>query len=99
MDPDYTLEREGLGPDVDLRVMTCPERGPMDGAEAKDADAIMTWRTRIDEEAIERAVGILYYLNIGKGNRPSSARARRRLQSLRIYFCTPSSDKKIITLI
>ncbi|MDA1036648.1 MAG: hypothetical protein O3B65_07200 [Chloroflexi bacterium] len=41
MDPTYAIEREGLGQDVDLRVLTNQDRGFMNGTEAKDADAVM----------------------------------------------------------
>ena len=37
MDPTYEIERAGLGPDVELRVMSNPDRGDMDGAETREA--------------------------------------------------------------
>jgi C-terminal binding protein len=67
MDPDYTLEKQGLGPDVDLRVMQNPDRGYMDGADAHEADAIMTWRTRIDAKAIEQLERCKLIVRLGVG--------------------------------
>lgn len=67
MDPYYTLEKAGLGPDVDLRVMQSPDRGYMDGAEACQADAIMTWRTRIDAKAIDQLEHCKLIVRLGVG--------------------------------
>lgn len=67
MDPEYTLEKAGLGPDVDLRVMQSPERGYMDGASTREADAIMTWRTRIDAKAIDQLERCKLIVRLGVG--------------------------------
>ena len=67
MDPTYALEREGLGSDVDLRVMSNADRGYMDGNEAREADAIMTWRTHINAEAIERLERCKLIVRMGVG--------------------------------
>jgi C-terminal binding protein len=67
MDPDYTLEKAGLGPDVNLRVMQNPDRGYMDGASVRDADAIMTWRTRIDANAIDQLERCKLIVRMGVG--------------------------------
>ena len=67
MDPEYTLEKQGLGPDVDLRVMQNPDRGYMDGADAREADAIMTWRTRIDARAIDQLERCKLIVRLGVG--------------------------------
>lgn len=67
MDPEYILEREGLGPGVDLRVMAGPPRGWMDGADAREADAIMTWRTRIDAAAIKQLERCSLIVRLGVG--------------------------------
>ena len=67
MDPTYALEREGLGRDVDLRVMSTPDRGYMDGREVREADAIITWRTRIDAEAIGHLERCRLIVRLGVG--------------------------------
>lgn len=67
MDPDYAIERAGLGSGIDLRVMQNPDRGYMDGVSTRDADAIMTWRTRIDAEAIEHLEQCKLIVRMGVG--------------------------------
>ena len=67
MDPDYAIERAGLGPDVDLRVISGPPKGSMDGADTKDADAILTWRTRIDADAIAKLEHCRFIVRMGVG--------------------------------
>lgn len=67
MDPEYTLERTGLGPDVDLRVLAGVPRGSMEVGDARDADAIMTWRTRIDAAAIEQLERCKLIVRLGVG--------------------------------
>jgi phosphoglycerate dehydrogenase-like enzyme len=67
MDPTYAIERAGLGPDVELRVMSNPDRGDMDGAEARDADAIITWRTHINEAAIDELERCKVIVRMGVG--------------------------------
>ena len=78
MDPTYAIEREGLGTDVDLRMMTNPDRGYLNGAEAKDADAIMTWRTRIDADAIGQLEKCRIIVRLGVGYDFVDAEAARR---------------------
>ncbi len=78
MDPTYAIEREGLGLDVDLRILTNPDRGFMDGAEAKDADAIMTWRTKINAAAINQLEKCRIIVRIGVGYDNVDAEAARR---------------------
>ena len=67
MDPTYAIEREVLGPNVDLRPLTNPDRGFMDGVEAKNADAIMTWRTKIDADAIAQLEKCRIIVRLGVG--------------------------------
>jgi lactate dehydrogenase-like 2-hydroxyacid dehydrogenase len=65
MDPTYSIERKVLGPDVDLRVMRNADRGYMDGSEARDAEAVITWRTHIDAAAIEQLEGCRVIVRMG----------------------------------
>ena len=67
MDPDYTIERAGLGADVELRVMTNAPRTPMDGAETREADAVITWRTRVDASAIDQLERCKVIVRMGVG--------------------------------
>ena len=67
MDPAYEIERAGLGPDIELRVMSNPDGGDMDGAEAREADAIITWRTHINEAAIDRLERCRVIVRMGVG--------------------------------
>jgi C-terminal binding protein len=78
MDPTYAIERESLGPNVDLRPLTNPDRGFMYGAEAKDADAIMTWRTKIDAAAIDQLEKCKIIVRFGVGYDIVDAGAARR---------------------
>ena len=78
MDPTYAIEREGLGPNVDLRLLTNPDRGFMDGVEAKSADAIMTWRTKIDADAIDQLEKCRIIVRLGVGYDIVDAEAARR---------------------
>lgn len=78
MDPTYAIERDGLGPNVDLRQLTNPDRGFMDGAEARDADAIMTWRTKIDAAAIDQLEKCKIIMRFGVGYDIVDAEAARR---------------------
>ena len=67
MDPTYEIERAGLGPDVELRVMSNPDRGDMDGAETREADAIITWRTHINEAAVNQLERCRVIVRMGVG--------------------------------
>ena len=67
MDPTYEIERAGLGPDVELRVMSNADRGDMDGAEVREADAIITWRTRINEAAVDQLERCRVIVRMGVG--------------------------------
>ena len=67
MDPDYAIERAGLGGDVELRVMTNALRTPMDGAETREADAVITWRTRVDASAIDQLERCKVIVRMGVG--------------------------------
>ena len=67
MDPDYTIERAGLGADIELRVMTNAPRTPMDGAETREADAVITWRTRVDASAIDQLERCKVIVRMGVG--------------------------------
>jgi len=78
MDPTYAIERVGLGTNVELRVLTNADRGAMDGSEAKDADAIMTWRTRIDAAAIDHLDKCRIIVRLGVGYDIVDAEAARR---------------------
>lgn len=66
MDPDYTIERQVLGPDVDLRVFTSVEPLRM-GDEAKDADAIMVWRLPVHEQTLRRLRRCKLIIRMGVG--------------------------------
>ena len=52
MDPSYQLEREGLGPDVELRMWSATDPSDL-VAEIADADAIMTWRVPLPAQVID----------------------------------------------
>ena len=67
MDPTYEIERAGLGPDVELRVMSNPDRGDMDGAETREADAIITWRTHIKMAAVDQLERCRVIVRMGVG--------------------------------
>ncbi|MEX2431128.1 MAG: C-terminal binding protein [Dehalococcoidia bacterium] len=66
MDPSYAIERKGLGPDVDLHVFSAVDPDTI-GREAREADAIMTWRMRIEAPAIEQLERCKLIIRMGVG--------------------------------
>ncbi len=77
MDPTYQLERAGLGPDVELRVFSATDQETI-GREAREADAIMTWRMRIEEQAIRQLQRCKLIIRLGVGFDVVDIEAARR---------------------
>ncbi|MEX2430332.1 MAG: C-terminal binding protein, partial [Dehalococcoidia bacterium] len=66
MDPNYEIERRVLGPDVELRVFSATDSETI-GREASDADAVMTWRMRVEAPAIEQFQRCKLIIRLGVG--------------------------------
>lgn len=66
MDPTYEIERRVLGPEVDLRVFSATDQETI-GREAREADAIMTWRMRVDAPAVEELQRCKIIVRFGVG--------------------------------
>ena len=66
MDPEYAIERQELGGDIDL-IPWSAEGGEALGEELQDADAVMTWRVPITRAVVERLQACRLIIRIGVG--------------------------------
>lgn len=66
MDPTYAIERAGLGPEVELREWRATDPSAL-AEELQDADAVMTWRVRLDEAVISRLHRCRVIIRFGVG--------------------------------
>jgi phosphoglycerate dehydrogenase-like enzyme len=66
MDPSYQLERDGLGPDVDLKPWSATNPDDL-AVEISDADAVMTWRVPLSAQVIDRLTRCQVIIRFGVG--------------------------------
>ena len=53
MDPTYQLERDGLGPDVELKSWSATDPSAL-AVEIAEADAVLTWRVPATSKLVPR---------------------------------------------